>query len=345
MSIVEEQPIPEELQTPTPPQPALARTPMLRVLTSIVLPVGVLAVLPLVITTYSGRTVLTTAVVYAVTALGLGLVYGQMGLLAMSHAGLWGIGAFTAAILITNHDWSFWTALPATIGVTMLAGAVSGIPAFRLRGHQLLLVGFILTQLLVVIGDHWRSLTGGPNGIVLSHGPGTVAGIDFSSVLGFYYVCAAILVVLVAFSALIRSTVLGRRFLTVRENVPLANALGIDHRILIVIGYGLSGIFAGAGGTLHAVNLQAVQPEGFGLHAAILLPLIVMLGGWNKIWGPVAGAFIVVELPEVIGLEPQDAQAANGILLILIILFMPNGVLGGIGPLREWVASRRIRRA
>jgi branched-chain amino acid transport system permease protein len=246
---------------------------------------------------------------------------------------------------MTNHAWSFWAALPAAMVVTAVAGAVSGIPAFRLRGHQLLLVGFILTQLLVVVGDHWKSLTGGPNGIVLSHGPGTVAGIDFSSVLGFYYVCAALLVVLVGFSALIRRTILGRRFLTVRESIPLANALGIDHRILIVIGYGLSGIFAGAGGALHAVNLQAVQPEGFGLQAAILLPLIVMLGGWSKIWGPVAGAFIVVELPEVIGLAPQDAQAANGILLILIILFMPNGVLGGLGPVRDWIADNWTRRA
>jgi branched-chain amino acid transport system permease protein len=289
--------------------------------------------------------VLTTAVVYAIVASGLGLVYGQLGLLAMSHAGLWGIGSFTLAILITNHGFSFWAALGSSIAITTVAGAVSAIPAFRLRGHQFLLVGFILTQLLVVVGDHWRSLTGGANGIVLARGPGKLAGVDFGSVLGFYYLCAAILVLAVAFSTLIRRSKLGRRFLTVRENVPLANALGIDHRVLIVAGFALSGVFAGAGGALHAINLQAVQPEQFGLHAAILLPLIVMLGGWRKVWGPVVGAFVVVELPEVIGLSPTDAQAVNGLLLVAIILVMPDGVLGGIGPLRAAIPLgwRRVR--
>jgi branched-chain amino acid transport system permease protein len=314
-----------------------------RGLLPVVLPVGLLAILPLVVTTYSGRTVMTTAVVYAVIASGLGLVYSQLGLLAMSHAGLWGIGSFTAAILITKHGLSFWWALLATVAITTVCGAVSGIPAFRMKGHQLLLVGFILTQLLVAVGDHWRSLTGGPNGIVVGAGPGKVLGIDFGSIVGFYYLCAATLVLLVAFAAFVRRTTLGRRFLTVRENVLLANSLGLDHRVLIVAGYGLSGIFAGAGGTLHTINLRAVQPEQFGLHAAILLPLIVMLGGWRHVWGPVAGAFIVVELPEVIGLSPQDAQAVNGILLVAIILLMPDGVLGGLAPVRAWLRGRSAR--
>jgi branched-chain amino acid transport system permease protein len=277
---------------------------------------------------------MTTAVIYAIIALGLGLVYGQLGLLAMSHAALWFVGSYAAAKLL-NEGVSFWLALPLSAAITLVAGGLTALPAFRLKGHHLLLVGFIITQLLVVAGNQWIALTGGQTGIVVQGGPGTVAGIDFGGTLGFYYLSVTVMLIVLALAAWLRRQPLGRRYHAVRENSQLANTLGVDDRIMIVTAFAISGVFAGAGGTLYAVNLQQIQPDLFGLSAAILLPLIVMIGGARPLWGPVAGAFIVVLLPDVIGLSPSVAQAVNGMLLIAIVLLMPAGVTGAIGGLLQ----------
>jgi len=311
-----------------------------RLLLHLVLPVAALLIIPVFITSFRGQTQATTAVIYAIVGLGLGLVYGQLGLLAMSHAGLWGVGAYTAAILMRELDLTFWPAFAGAVVVSLVIGAVTALPAFRLKGHHLLIVGFIVTELIVVVGQQWESLTGGITGIVVTEKPGSLFGADLASFPGFYYLSVGVLLVLVAFSAWLRHLPLGRRFVAVRENTQLANSVGLDDRVLIIAGYALSGIFAGAGGALFAVNLEQIQPDQFGLTAAILLPLVVMVGGARRLWGPVVGAFIVVVLPEVIGLDPEDAQAVNGLLLIAIILLMPNGVLGGLGPIRERFTRR-----
>jgi branched-chain amino acid transport system permease protein len=305
------------------------------------IPVLVLALLPLLLTSNKNMTLATTAVVYAIVASGLAVMYGQLGVLAMSHAGVWGVGAFIGTILMTDHGWSFWTALAAAAVGAAIAGGVTALPAFRLRGHYLLIVGFIVTQLLVVIGNQVK-FTGGPEGLLVDTKPGSLLGIDLTHARGFYYVCAVFLVLALALSAWIAARPLGRRFVAVRENALLGESLGIDRRRTILVGFVLSGIFAGIGGVLYAVNLGQIEPDLFGLNAAVLLPLIIMIGGARQLWGPVVGAFVVVFLPEVLGLAPTDQQAVNGALLIVIILAMPDGILGA---LRRLIATVRERRA
>jgi branched-chain amino acid transport system permease protein len=311
-----------------------------------VAPFAALVLLPVFLTSFHGRTLATTAVIYAIVALGVALVYSQLGLLPMSHAALWGIGSYTTTLLIVRSGAPLWIAFPGAVLVTVVAGAVSGLPAFRVRGHYLLLLGFILTQLVVVVGQQWAGLTGGASGIVVPRGSGMLLGTDLSSLPALYYVSLSVLLLLMGFTLLVQRSVLGRRLRAVRENPSLAGALGLDERLLILAGYSLSGVFAGAGGALYAVDLQQIQPDEFGLNAAILLPLVVMLGGARHLWGPAAGAFVVVFLPEVIGLSPDDAQAANGLLLILIILLMPDGILGGPRAALEqaMLAVARLRR-
>jgi branched-chain amino acid transport system permease protein len=297
-----------------------------------VLPLLALLALPLVTDSHPPLTLATTAVVYGIIASGLGLVYGRLGYLSMSHALLWGVGSYTGAILITDHGWSFWLALPAAIVLATIAGAITALPAVRLRGHHFLIAGFILTQIAVVL-EKQLSITGGANGKTVDGLPSKVLGVDFGTVKGFYYLCVIFLALSLVLSAVIYARPIGRRFVAIRENSRLAETLGISFRKEVIVGFTLSGIYGGLGGYLYALNLGHIEPDSFGLSAAILLPLVVMVGGARLIWGPPLGAFIVVFLPEVIHASPTAAQAINGILLIVIILVMPNGVLGGLASL------------
>lgn len=307
-------------------------------------PAAALLVVPLVLRSSQDRSLATTAVIYAIVASGLALMYGRLGLLVMSHAGLWGVGGYTTAILLTKHGWSLGAALGASVLLAAVAGAVTAAPAFRLRGHHLLIAGFIVTQALAVI-EQQVNFTGGAQGMLVTTRGLSLFGIDIGSERSLYYLSAVVLLVGLALAALIDGSRLGRRFVIVRENRLLAEALGCDTRRQMVLGFILSGFYAGAGGGLFVIHLGDVVPSLFGLQAAVLLPLIVLIGGVRYRWGPVVGAFLVVFLPRALRLNPSDAQGANGLLLIAIILLMPGGIAGALAPatqaVRAFVARSR----
>jgi branched-chain amino acid transport system permease protein len=274
----------------------------------------------------------TTAVIYGIIASGLGLVYGRLGMLSMSHALLWGVGSYTGAILITNYGWSFWTALPASIITAAVAGGITSLPAIRLRGHHFLIGGFILTEIAVVV-ETQMSITGGATGVLVAGLPSPILGVNIGTVRGYYYLCVVLLIVALLLLSVIYRRPIGRRFVAIRENSRLAETLGINLKKELLVGFTLSGLFAGLGGCLYAVNLGQIEPDSFSLNAAVLLPLVVMIGGAGYIWGPVVGAFIVVFLPQLLHLSPTAAEGTNGGLLIVLILFMPDGVLSGFSRL------------
>ena len=301
-------------------------------------PVAALLAVPLVLHSSQDRSLANTAVTYAIVASGLALMYGRLGLLVMSHAGLWGVGGYTTAILLTKHGWSLWAALGASILLAALAGAISAAPAFRLRGHHLLIAGFIVTQALAVI-EQQVNFTGGAQGMLVTTRGLSLFGIDIGSERSLYYLSAMVLLVGLALAAVIDGSRLGRRFVIVRENRLLAEALGCDTRRQMVVGFALSGFYAGAGGGLFVIHLGDVEPSLFGLQAAVLLPLIVLIGGVRHRWGPVVGAFLVVFLPRVLRLNPSDAEGANGLLLIAIILLMPGGIAGVLAPAGQYLKA------
>jgi branched-chain amino acid transport system permease protein len=303
-----------------------------------------LVVLPLIVTSAVNRSLATTAVIYAIVALGLGMTYGRLGLLAMSQPGIWGVGAYTAAVLMQSCDLTFAEATLGAVAAGLIAGCVSALPAFRLSGHYLLIAGFILTALLVDVEGN-LSITDGQNGLVLTNSLGSLAGIKLSSQTSFYYVALFVLFVGMVVDMAVTRSRLGRKFGAVRESRLLAASLGISARASIVTCYTIAGAFAGAGGALFVASLQFVVPDEFGINAAVMLPLIVMIGGVRRTWGPVLGAFVVVFLPQFIHLQPYQATAANGVLLIVIILLLPEGLLGGLSRLiartrATWTTTR-----
>lgn len=302
-------------------------------------PAVALLLLPYVFHGAETLSLLTTATIYAIITSGLGIVYGQIGLLAMSQPAVWLVGSYTAAILVTKEGMPLWTTLPLGIVTGFAAGGLTAFPAFRLRGHYLTITGFVLSQLFVAVAVLWQSFTGGALGLFVR---GRFTGVlaSFQHARPFYYLCAVILIIGLAYVALVKRSRRNLKFLAVRENQALSAAIGINVRNQIILGYALSGMFAGIGGVLYAISLQHIEPGLFGLEAVILMPLIVLVGGSRSLWGPTVGSFVIVFLPHVIHLSPENVVGLKGILLLLIILVMPEGIVGGLARIVGRAAAR-----
>jgi branched-chain amino acid transport system permease protein len=259
--------------------------------------------------------------------------------MSMAHAGLWGIGAYTAAIAVERWHVDFLQACLLAIIVAGLAGAVVALPALRARSHYFLIVTFILTLLVVVAGNNLGSLTGGPLGKVLIAHP-VVFGVDMReprSMFALYFVLYVIsLLAYYGFGA----TKFGRSLVMIRENEDLARALGVDTRLLKFGAFAVSGLFAGLGGAMLAYYLRYLVPDLFGLSGAVLIPLILLIGGSRSGIGPLLGAFTVQFLPLFLGFSPNVSFGVNGALLIVIILLASDGIAGWFGRVGKRLLER-----
>ncbi|KSV75493.1 hypothetical protein N185_16775 [Sinorhizobium sp. GW3] len=261
---------------------------------------------------------------------GLSVLFGQTGILSMGHAALVGVGAYTAAIFLREFDLGFWIALPFAGLFAAVAAAIVGIPSLRVSGHHFVIMTFAFGQLLTIVLTNGGEATGAASGIsILS--PVTVFGIDMGE-LSLFYVMVVGFVALAAIAswAIINSSY-GRTLRAIRENEKLAAAIGINvgrHKIGAFV---VSGIYAGISGVLLAYFLGHISPQQFASFPSIYLALMVMIGGARLLLGPVAGGILVAFLPELMSLDPIESRIVYGVCLIAVVLFLPNGLIAGIG--------------
>ncbi|HVW43654.1 MAG TPA: branched-chain amino acid ABC transporter permease [Amycolatopsis sp.] len=298
-----------------------------------------------VVVTYAASRSLYTATVisafsYAVASSGLGYIYGQAGMLSMAQAGLWGIGAFVAAIATDDWGWGFLTSCLVAIVLCTVAGLVLAVPALRVKGHYFLIITFIATLLLVTVGTN-VSVTGGAQGRVIADMPsifGWTADTPTAMLIMFgvlYAIAASVLI-------LLKRTRSGRLTLLVRENETLAAALGVNVAALKFLAFAISGAFAGLGGAMYAYFIQAIAPETFGLGAATMLAAAVIVGGARFTLGPLIGALIIQLVPLLLGFSPTVSAGVNGALLVVIILVASGGVAGLAARLGTLLRRRRV---
>lgn len=305
---------------------------------------GVVAILgfPLLDPGYRLLSLAVTTGITAIALYGLALQFGQAGIMSVGHAGTMGVGAYTAAILAAQTGAGFWVAVPCSILLSALAGALVGLPSLRVGGQHYIIITFCFCALLVIALTNGGTFTGSATG--LDVGPiGTLFGINFARVANTYnLVAAALILCLIATYAMVNSRY-GRTLRAIRENELLARAVGINtgaHKIGVFFA---SGAFAGLAGALQAYYLRHISPPLYGAFPSLYLALMVMVGGARTLYGPLVGAVIVNFLPEIGHLDPIDARIAYGVGLLLVILLLPGGVSGGIAGIWRRVAGRWAR--
>lgn len=285
----------------------------------------------------------------AIALYGLSLQFGQAGIMSVGHAGIMGIGGYAAAILANQIGLGFWPALPVAMLLSALAAALVGLPSLRVGGQHYIIITFCFCALLVIALTNGGAFTGAATGLDVGPIKG-LWGINFAKTRSMYFLCVVALAATIAVIFAIVHSPYGRTLWSIRENEPLARAVGINTNLHKIGVFALSGAFAGLGGILQTYYLRHISPELYGAFPSLYLALMVMLGGARPLYGPLLGSIIVNFLPELGGLDPIDSRIAYGVGLLLVILLLPAGVSGGLLALyrsgfrlhRKWAADEDL---
>ena len=278
----------------------------------------------------------------AIVLYGLAVLFGLTGILSIAHAALWGIGAYTAGILLRDLGWSFWAALPYAAVMAGVAAGLLGYPALRVKGHHFLIVTFAFGELLKLVLKNGGDFTGRGQGILILEGVPPAFGLTFTSSESFYFLVIFFLLLTIAAVYLLGISRLGRTLRAIRENEDLARSVGINTNAYKIGAFVISGALTGVAGALYLYYLRSVSPELFGAFPGVQMAMMLLLGGSRVLLGPLSGAIIVGFLPEIINLDPIESQITFGVLLILVILVLPQGLVAGAQSRYIWLKSRLV---
>jgi branched-chain amino acid transport system permease protein len=280
-----------------------------------------------------------TALLFALLAIGMGLVMGIAGQVNLAQIAFFGTGAYVTAILTTHYGYGFWVAGLLALTATVLVGLVVGTPALRIQSHYL---GIVTLGLAVAFVDLITNapITGGDSGISGIPTP-PLFGIDLSSQYLYYYLELIVLAGGLAFGLFVVRTPLGRRMRAMRDDALAASASGAEIGVLRMIAFVLASVYGGAAGVLYAGLIHYVAPETFSIANMFLLLAMVIIGGRQSLAGCVTGAVgLTIVQQELVNLAAR-AQLGYGLVVVLVVVFAPTGLAGVPGRVSGWLRRRR----
>ena len=238
-----------------------------------------------------------TILIYAILLFGLDIVVGYTGQVSLGHAGLFGIGSYTTGVLYLKLGLPILVALPASIVVAAVFGAVMALPALRVTGPYLAMVTLAFGTITQILINEMSFLTEGPMGIQITK-PGWF-GQKMDETTFFYLVAILMVVALVVVHRVLRSH-LGRAFQALRDSPIASDCMGVSVYRYKVYAFVISAALAGLAGSLYAYSEQYISPNTYNFELTILFLLAVIMGGRKSRIGSLIGAFIVVMLPSLL---------------------------------------------
>lgn len=310
---------------------------------SIILFALVLLLFPLVVTNKFYQHIFIVIFLYAAVSGGWNIIGGYAGQMSLGHAAFFGIGAYTSTLLFMRAGISPWIGILAGGLLAAAVAVVIGYACFRLRGDYFALATIAFAEVVRIVAVWARDLTGGSMGLLIPFKPGW-ATMTFQEKITYYYMGLVLMALVVIVSHLIQKSKFGFYLQAIREDEDAAEALGITAYKYKLLAVAISAFITGICGVYYAQYIQFVEPEGvLALHLSIQMALIAVIGGIGTVWGPVVGAFLIVPLSELLrGWLGGAMTGLNffiyGIILILVVTFMPNGIVA-------WFAGRGRARA
>ena len=274
--------------------------------------------------------ILMQAATYAVAVAGLVVVLGYCGQINLAQAAFLGLGAYGVGLGTADYHLPF--ALSLLLGVLAAGGMglLLGLASLRLGGHYLAMVTISFQQILQLVITNWIDFTHGPDGI-----SGIVRPQGLQSGHSYLGLCLGVLVLVLLFTWRLKASRLGRAMMAVRDNEIAAGTSGIDVFRTKVLAFGISSALGGLGGGLFAGAFAYVSPDQFGFDSSIVLLTMALLGGVESPFGALFGTVVLVLLPEWLRFLKQIYLAVYGAAVILIMIFLPQGVWG--------LLTRRLR--
>lgn len=261
--------------------------------------------------------VLTLLGIYIIAALGLNLITGVTGQFSFGHAAFLAIGAYGAAILTVKYQVPFYGALLAGGLLAAVAGIIIGFPALRLTGDYLGIVTLGFAEIIRVVFLNLK-ITGGALGL---------SGIARESNAVLVYILV-IITVIVMYA--LQNSRFGRALIAVRDDEIAAEAMGVNTSAYKIKAFAIGCFFAGIAGGLYAHLLQFLNPSDFGFAKSFELLCFVVLGGLGSIPGVLLGTTILTLAPEMLRALSDYRMLIYGALMVIMMIFRPNGLLGGV---------------
>ena len=286
----------------------------------------------------------TQILIFAVLALGLNVLVGYAGLVTLGHAGLFGIAAYAGATLINAGHGSIVVAIGASIA-TLAATAIFAVLALRGTGLGFVMITVALGQIVWGIAYRWISLTNGDNGISITARPAPF-GLSLTSAPAFYWATLVVFLIAVAAMAVFVASPFGAAVRGTRDQPRRMTALGYNVWLTRFLAFLFSGFWSGIAGLLYLYYNQFVSPQTVALSASAEALLMVIAGGTATLLGPIVGAALVIIMKDVASAYIERWNFVLGAIFVLIVVFMPEGLVPGSVRLWRWaIASLRQRAA
>ena len=293
----------------------------------------VILFLPLLLGSYLTE-VTNNVGLYILMGLGLNIVVGFAGLLDLGYVAFFAIGAYVMGVLTSEGalglhvGFTFWTALPFAVLTSTLFGIILGVPVLGMRGDYLAIVtlGFGEIIRVLAVSDVFKNTLGGAQGILQIPKP-EFFGTKLIQPEQLYYVVLAGVLLAVFIATRLRDSRLGRQWMAMREDEDVAEAMGMNLVATKLMAFATGAAFSGLAGAIFASKLTSIFPHSFNLIISINVLSLIIVGGVGSIPGVFAGALILVGLPELLREFAEFRMLIYGVLLIVMMLYKPEGFL------------------
>ena len=259
-----------------------------------------------------------------IVVVGLNYITGYCGQINFGQAAFWGIGAYVTA-LSTMNGLSFWLALPLAAIATGLCSLLLGIPTLKLRAYYLAMATIGFGEIVQLVLIHWEPVTGGTSG--LRGVPGvSIGGHLISGNLEHYYFLLAWCALALGLALRVRASKLGRAMIALRDSEIAAEVAGVDTVRIKMLAFAMSSMYAGVAGGLYVSYVNYVSPDLFSNAQAVLFFTMLVVGGTGSAVGAVLGTALLTALPEALRFLKEWYLVLYGVGVILIIIFIPEGL-------------------
>lgn len=291
----------------------------------------VLAVLPAVIKGNYIISVLIYCMVFASLGSAWNLIGGYGGQISWCHSGFVAIGAYCGYMFLKYWNLSPWLTLPVGMLLSYGLATLIGFGTFRLKGSYFSLATMAFAEILRILLLYFKNQTGGAAGLSIPYKGVNFLNLSFSTDIAFYYILLILMVAVVAGVTFFEQTKTGHFLKVIREDETAAQSLGIRTFKVKLRTFQLSAVVTCVIGMLYGFFLGFIDPASVaGNDLAVRIGLVAIIGGLGTIGGPIVGAFIIIPLIEIAGVafgSRGGSQILYGLGIILIVMFMPNGLM------------------
>lgn len=286
--------------------------------------------------------------IYTIAALGLNLLLGYSGLISLGTAGFMGLGAYISAYVTRDLELPFIVAIVLTILIPLAIGILVGLVSLRISGLYLAIATLCVSEIIRKTFEELDVFTGGFSGHKADYP--TIFGIEFSRE-GTYILLSVILVLIMILTYNLTNGQLGRALHAMRGSEVAAQAMGVNLLKYRLIAFALATVYASLSGALYVFLIKFTYPSVWVIGMSLNILAVVVIGGMRSIYGTVLGAFVVFAIPDlvlkrlpIIGSIDGMPYIFNGILIILVIMFYPQGLIQLLSDLKRLITDGKKNR-